>query len=86
MRDNFDDIVAASAEVKRRHRLDDVKMVLITNASMFHRPHVQRGLRILDAHHQSTFTDARAKRNLSECQSTDGDRSPASAKSGNDAD
>ena len=24
-------------------------MVLITNASMFHRPHVQRGLEILDA-------------------------------------
>ena len=30
--------------VKRRRGLDDVKMVLITNASMFHRPHVQRGL------------------------------------------
>ncbi len=28
------------AEIKRRHGLDDVKMVLITNASMFHRPHV----------------------------------------------
>ena len=27
---------------------DGVKMVLITNASMFHRPHVQRGLEILD--------------------------------------
>ena len=25
-------------------------MVLITNASMFHRPHVRRGLEILDAH------------------------------------
>jgi hypothetical protein len=25
-----------------------IKMVLITNASMFHRPHVQRGLEILD--------------------------------------
>jgi len=25
-----------------------VKLVLITNASMFHRPHVQRGLEILD--------------------------------------
>ena len=36
------------AEVKRRHQLDDVKMVLITNASMFHREHVQRGLAILD--------------------------------------
>ena len=28
--------------------LADVKMVLITNASMFHRPHVQRGLEVLD--------------------------------------
>lgn len=44
---NFDEIVAACAAVKRRHGLTDVKMVLITNASMFHRPHVQRGLEIL---------------------------------------
>ena len=35
--------------MKRRHGLDDVKLVLITNASMFHRPVVQRGLEILDA-------------------------------------
>ena len=34
---NFDEIIAACAELKRRHGLDDVKMVLITNASMFHR-------------------------------------------------
>lgn len=47
---NFDEIVAACAEVKRRHGLDAVKMVLITNASMFHRPAVERGLAILDAH------------------------------------
>jgi wyosine [tRNA(Phe)-imidazoG37] synthetase (radical SAM superfamily) len=45
---NFDEIIAACAELKRRHGLADVKMVLITNASMFHRPHVQRGLKILD--------------------------------------
>ena len=45
---NFDEIIAACAEVKRRHGLDGVKMVLITNASRFHRPHVQRGLEILD--------------------------------------
>lgn len=45
---NFDDIIAACAEVKRDAGLDEVKMVLITNASMFHRPHVQRGLEILD--------------------------------------
>jgi wyosine [tRNA(Phe)-imidazoG37] synthetase (radical SAM superfamily) len=46
---NFDEIIAACAEVKRRHGLDAVKMVLITNASMFHRPAVERGLEILDA-------------------------------------
>lgn len=45
---NFDEIIAACAEQKRKRGLDDVKMVLITNASMFHRPHVQRGLEILD--------------------------------------
>ena len=31
-----------------RHPKSEIKMVLITNASMFHRPHVQRGLEILD--------------------------------------
>lgn len=46
---NFDTLIERSAEIKRRHGLDDVKMVLITNATMFHRPHVQRGLEILDA-------------------------------------
>jgi wyosine [tRNA(Phe)-imidazoG37] synthetase (radical SAM superfamily) len=46
---NFDEIVSACAELKRRNGLDDVKLVLITNASMFHRPHVERGLAILDA-------------------------------------
>jgi wyosine [tRNA(Phe)-imidazoG37] synthetase (radical SAM superfamily) len=45
---NFDEIIAACATLKRRLCLDAVKMVLITNASMFHRPHVQRGLEILD--------------------------------------
>jgi wyosine [tRNA(Phe)-imidazoG37] synthetase (radical SAM superfamily) len=45
---NFDALMESCAAVKRRHGLDDVKMVLITNASMLHRPHVQRGLRILD--------------------------------------
>ncbi len=46
---NFDEIITACAEIKRLAGLEDVKMVLITNASMFHRPHVQRGLEILDA-------------------------------------
>jgi wyosine [tRNA(Phe)-imidazoG37] synthetase (radical SAM superfamily) len=46
---NFDGIVARVADLKRRRGLDDVKLVLITNASMFHRPHVRRALEILDA-------------------------------------
>lgn len=46
---NFDEIIEACAEVKRSHSLDQVKMLLITNASMFHRPAVERGLAILDA-------------------------------------
>jgi len=45
---NFDQIIAACAGIKRRHGLDDVKMVVITNASMFHRAHVRHGLQILD--------------------------------------
>ncbi len=45
---NFDEVIAAVADVKRQHNLPQVKLVLITNASMFHRPHVQRGLEILD--------------------------------------
>jgi len=45
---NFDEIIAACAEVKRRLGLGAVKMVLITNASMFHRSHVVRGLEILE--------------------------------------
>jgi wyosine [tRNA(Phe)-imidazoG37] synthetase (radical SAM superfamily) len=45
---NFDELMEQCAAVKREAGLDGVKMVLITNASMFHRPHVQRGLEILD--------------------------------------
>ena len=46
---NFDEIIQACAELKQQHQLSDVKMVLITNASMFHREHVKRGLGIMDA-------------------------------------
>lgn len=46
---NFDELIAACAKVKQDCGLNDVKMVLITNASMFHRPHVACGLEILDA-------------------------------------
>lgn len=46
---NFDEIVGSVAEIKKERQLDETKLVLITNASMFHRPVVQRGLEILDA-------------------------------------
>ncbi|MDB5391298.1 MAG: Radical superfamily protein [Planctomycetaceae bacterium] len=45
---NFDEIVAQVAALKCELELPDTKLVLITNASMFHRPAVQRGLQILD--------------------------------------
>jgi wyosine [tRNA(Phe)-imidazoG37] synthetase (radical SAM superfamily) len=54
---NFDELMESCAAVKRefelRHssfviRHSSLKMVLVTNASMFHRPHVERGLEILD--------------------------------------
>jgi wyosine [tRNA(Phe)-imidazoG37] synthetase (radical SAM superfamily) len=45
---NFDEIMRRCAEMKAARGLDQVKMVLITNASMFHRPGVQAGLAILD--------------------------------------
>lgn len=47
---NFDEIVSQVAALKQQHQLAAVKLVLITNASMFHRPVVQRGLTVLDAH------------------------------------
>jgi len=45
---NFDEIITRVAELKRAAGADDIKLVLITNASMFHRAVVQRGLAILD--------------------------------------
>ncbi len=45
---NFDELMQSVADLKKEHGLADVKMVLITNASMFHRPAVKLGLEILD--------------------------------------
>lgn len=45
---NFDEIIQACADVRQDVGATESKMVLITNASMFHRPHVQNGLEILD--------------------------------------
>ncbi len=46
---NFDQAIERCAEIRRRYRLDNVKLVLITNASLFHRPLVRRALETLDA-------------------------------------
>jgi wyosine [tRNA(Phe)-imidazoG37] synthetase (radical SAM superfamily) len=46
---NFADVVSLCAEVRQRHRLAELKLVLITNASMFHRPAVRQALEVLDA-------------------------------------
>ncbi|MFY9255166.1 MAG: radical SAM protein [Fuerstiella sp.] len=46
---NFDEIIEQAARGRSLHAAAEVRMVLITNASMFHRPHVQRGLSILDS-------------------------------------
>lgn len=46
---NIAAIIDDVAAIKRRRGLDAVKLVLITNASMFHRPGVRRALAILDA-------------------------------------
>ena len=45
---NFPEVVQAVADLKRELDLDNVKHVLITNASLFQRPAVREGLAILD--------------------------------------
>ncbi|MGC8641253.1 MAG: radical SAM protein [Isosphaeraceae bacterium] len=45
----FAEIMREVAAVKRRRKLDQVKLILITNATLFHRPGVREGLAILDA-------------------------------------
>ena len=45
----FARIVRDVAAFKKRRRLDGVKLVLITNATMLHRPHVREALATLDA-------------------------------------
>ena len=45
----IDQVVAACADVRHRRNLHDVKLVLITNATMFHRENVRRAAAILDA-------------------------------------
>ncbi len=45
----FARIVQDVAAVKKRWKLEEIKLVLITNATMLHRPHVREALATLDA-------------------------------------
>lgn len=45
----FADLVRDVVAVKARRRLLDVKLILITNATLFHRPRVREALAVLDA-------------------------------------
>ncbi|NLE39823.1 MAG: radical SAM protein [Pirellulaceae bacterium] len=48
---DFEAAVEVCAEVRRRHALDEMKLVLITNAAGFHREPVRRALAVLDRNH-----------------------------------
>ncbi len=45
----FDEVVQLCADIRRRRGLDQVKIVLITNATLFQRPRVCKALEVLDA-------------------------------------
>ncbi|MBN1911352.1 MAG: radical SAM protein [Pirellulales bacterium] len=47
----FEQVVEVCADARRRYGLDDVKLVLITNATLLDEERVQQGLKILDANH-----------------------------------
>jgi wyosine [tRNA(Phe)-imidazoG37] synthetase (radical SAM superfamily) len=44
----FNEAVDLCAAARRRHHLDDVKIVLITNATLLHRENVRQALEVLD--------------------------------------
>jgi wyosine [tRNA(Phe)-imidazoG37] synthetase (radical SAM superfamily) len=56
----FPEIVRAAADLKRRRGLDDVKLVLITNATMFDRPRVREALAVLDANNGEVWAKLEA--------------------------
>ena len=45
----FGEVVELCAEARRRRRLDDVRLILITNATLLHRQSVRLALEVLDA-------------------------------------
>jgi wyosine [tRNA(Phe)-imidazoG37] synthetase (radical SAM superfamily) len=56
----FLEIVRAAADLKRRRGLDDVKLVLITNATMFDRPRVREALAVLGANNGEVWAKLEA--------------------------
>ncbi len=44
----FDQVCAKIADIKKQYAKDDVKIVLITNSTLLHKPKVQEGLAVLD--------------------------------------
>jgi wyosine [tRNA(Phe)-imidazoG37] synthetase (radical SAM superfamily) len=57
---DFLEIVREVAEIKRARELDHVKLVLITNATMFHRPAVAEALTVLDANNGEVWAKLEA--------------------------
>jgi wyosine [tRNA(Phe)-imidazoG37] synthetase (radical SAM superfamily) len=47
----FGEAVSVAAEIRRRHGLDALKLVLITNASLLHQAPVRQALEVLDRNH-----------------------------------
>jgi wyosine [tRNA(Phe)-imidazoG37] synthetase (radical SAM superfamily) len=56
----FPQAVQIAAEARRHRGLDDLKLVLITNATMLHRPEVQEALETLYANHGEVWAKLEA--------------------------
>ncbi len=56
----FPRVVEEVAAIKRRRGLDGVKMILITNATMLHRPAVKQALQALHAHNGEVWAKLEA--------------------------
>ncbi len=46
----FETACRIAVDARRRHRLDEAAIIVITNATLLHQPHVQRALALLDEH------------------------------------
>jgi len=51
----FANVARIAAAAKERFELHDVKLVLITNASLLHLPHAQQGLKVMDKHNSEVW-------------------------------